>query len=184
MSSETDSTIVGTVMVIRSGDRLYEPQVAYDVQPVLGTGLLTPLGEVSPPLNPFHSHSEEQQQQELQLGNLLRSIYLDSTSSSFIHGFTGTSLYNVSEVAIGADGALASGAPFDSALALAQGLWPPTGADTIQLANGSIITSPFGGNQYVEVETVSPSDSPTLNGASLCNVNRFVMGSGGCSREV
>ena len=37
----------------------------------------------------------------------------------------------------------------DSAVALTQGLWPATPLQNITLANGTTITSPLGGYQYV-----------------------------------
>ncbi|KAF7794290.1 hypothetical protein EIP86_005423 [Pleurotus ostreatoroseus] len=143
MPTTSDSTVLGVVMVVRSGDRLYEPQYAYQskVDSPSTSGSLTPLGE----------------QQELQLGGLLRSIYMNSSSPSAIQGFTSAIRYNSTEVTMRADASPVSGAPFDSALALAQGLWPPTGADAISLANGSTITSPFGGYQYVVIEPVWPA---------------------------
>jgi len=41
---------------------------------------------------------------------------------------------------------------FDSTIALLQGLFPPTPANTIELANETKVTAPLGGYQYVPGE--------------------------------
>jgi lysosomal acid phosphatase len=38
---------------------------------------------------------------------------------------------------------------FDSAIALLQGLFPPTQKNTIRLADGKVVTAPLGGYQYI-----------------------------------
>ncbi|KAJ3556951.1 hypothetical protein NM688_g1744 [Phlebia brevispora] len=147
------SNVVGTVMVVRGGDRLWQPMYYYQDQPSISAASLTPLGEA----------------QEVDLGALLRSIYLDDSSPSFIHGFSGNaSLYNSAQVTIRADATDTSGGLFESAVALGQGLWPPTAAENFQIANGSIIVSPLGGYQYTMVTPVDPSLDFTINGVLDC----------------
>lgn len=64
------------------------------------------------------------QVQEFQLGNFLRSVYLDPTSESYI-GAT-TPLFNQTQVQVRADAGGEGGVIFDSSVAVVQGLWPVT----------------------------------------------------------
>ncbi|KAF7799399.1 hypothetical protein EIP86_010632 [Pleurotus ostreatoroseus] len=151
-----DTQVVGVAMVIRGGDRLYQAQYIYQDMATPPPGpSLTALG----------------QQQELQLGTLLRSIYLDESSPSFIQGLSGnTDVYNSTEVIIRADGSAEGEAIPDSAVALGQGLWPPTSSSSIKLANGTTVTGPFGGYQYTLVNSVSAAQDYTLRGQTYCNM--------------
>lgn len=93
---------------------------------------------------------------------MLRDIYLDPSSDSYI----GTSfpLFNQTQVQVRADAGGEGGVIFDSSVAMAAGMFPPTvrnvfvahypelnGGHVIQplynttLANGTTIISPFGG---------------------------------------
>lgn len=82
------------------------------------------------------------------LGSLLRSTYFDSKSTSYIEGIR-SDLVDNNEVKVrvkaGAEGTVI----FDSAIALLQGLFPPTPNNKIVLANETIVTAPLGGYQYV-----------------------------------
>ncbi|KAI6010566.1 histidine phosphatase superfamily [Pisolithus marmoratus] len=51
---------------------------------------------------------------------------------------------------------------FHSSIALLQGMFPPTPRNKITLANGTTITSPLGGYQYVPVEMVLDSSDTVL----------------------
>lgn len=54
---------------------------------------------------------------------------------------------------------------FDSAVALWQGFYPPTTANVGDtLANGTNITSPLGGFQYVQINAILPDTDVTLEG--------------------
>lgn len=88
------------------------------------------------------------QQQEFQLGTLLRQLHLNSSSPSFIQGIT-TALFQQNQVQVRADAGGEGGVIFDSAVALTQGLYPPTVLSNTTLADNSTITSPLGGYQYV-----------------------------------
>lgn len=78
---------------------------------------------------------------------------------------------------------------FDSSVALLQGLFPSTvrilwrslfqniehsichqSANSIQLSNGTNVTSPLGGYQYVPIESVEPEEDVSLEGFMSCNV--------------
>lgn len=99
--------------------------------------------------------TELPQRQEWLLGDYLRSLYFDPSSPSYIQGFFGSSqIFNETEVIVRADAGGDGGVIVDSSEAVVQGLWPPTPLQSIVLANGTNITSPLGGYQYV------PSKSP------------------------
>lgn len=90
------------------------------------------------------------QQQEFALGSLIRSLYMDPSSSSYIQGITNTStLFNQAQVDARADAGGEGGVIFDSSVAMLQGLFPVTNSANTTLANGSTIVSPLGGYQYV-----------------------------------
>ncbi|KAJ3557338.1 hypothetical protein NM688_g1524 [Phlebia brevispora] len=144
--------VVGAVIIVRGGDRQYLPQYTF-FAPMDQDTSITVLGE----------------QQEFQLGTLLRSIYLNDTSPSFIQGIWGeTSLFNESEVTVRADASVNGGNLISSAVALSQGLWPPSSQEALQLANGTVVFSPLGGYQYVPIESVDPDEEPTLNALPGC----------------
>ena len=125
------------------------------------------------------------------LGSLLRSTYFDSKSTSYIEGIR-SDLVDNNEVKVrvkaGAEGTVI----FDSAIALLQGLFPPTPNNKIVLANETIVTAPLGGYQYVPgkfwmlfylyvykflfcacaVETVEPGNDRSLESWTNCPVRR------------
>lgn len=57
---------------------------------------------------------------------------------------------------------------YDSAVAVTQGLWPPTPASNTTLANGTTVVSPFGGYQYVGVTSIDPEEDYTLEPWTEC----------------
>ena len=95
------------------------------------------------------------QVQEFQLGSFIRSLYFDSSSSSFIKGIADSSqLFDSSQVHVRADAGGEGGVIYDSAIALTQGLWQPTTQSTIKLSNGTNVTSPLNGYQYIPSQFV------------------------------
>ncbi|KAA1473804.1 phosphoglycerate mutase-like protein [Dentipellis sp. KUC8613] len=149
MSSPSDSTVLGVVLLIRHGDRqgFYQDPNTYDASATA----ITPLGN----------------QQEVQLGGLLRSLYFDPSSSSHISN-TNLGLFNVSQVQIRADAGDEGGVIYDSAVSLTQGLWPPSNAYNTTLANGTTVTGPMGGYQYIPIESVESSNDVSLEGFTSC----------------
>ena len=109
------------------------------------------------------------QVQAHQLGQYLRNLYLDPSSSSHIRGIH-ADLGDLKEVAVrvkvGGEGA----AVFDSGTALLQGLFPPNPANRITLANETTVVAPLNGYQYVPVETVEPSNDRSLEPWTDCPV--------------
>lgn len=75
------------------------------------------------------------QVQEYQLGQFIRKQYFSQSSPTLISGIS-TGLFNQSQVLIRADGGGEGGVIFDSAIALAQGLWPADKSFSTTLANG------------------------------------------------
>jgi len=146
------SDIIGVVIMARHGDRqsFYQDPNSYT-----GTETsITPLGE----------------KQEFQLGSLIRSTYLDNTSPLYVQGISpATALFVSDQVAVRADGGDEGGVIFDSSVALLQGLWPTTPLQSIILANGTNITSPLGGYQYIPIESVNPNEDVSLEGFTDCN---------------
>lgn len=59
---------------------------------------------------------------------------------------------------------------FDSAIALLQGLFPPTPKNKITLANETTVMAPLGGYQYVPIETVEPGNDRALEPWTDCPV--------------
>jgi prostatic aicd phosphatase len=60
-----------------------------------------------------------------------------------------TGLVNDSQILIRADAGDEGGVIYASAVALTQGLWPPTSDANTTLSNGSTITAPLGGYQVL-----------------------------------
>jgi len=143
------SQVHGVIVLARNGDRL-----EYYQNPNNYAGSFTettPLGEVQ-------SH---------QLGSILRAKYFDGASPSAIHGMR-TDLVDTHQVhalvKAGGEGTVV----FDSAIATLQGLFPPTPKNEMTLANGTTVTAPLGGYQYVPVETVEPGNDRTLESWTDC----------------
>ncbi|OSX57261.1 hypothetical protein POSPLADRAFT_1157245 [Postia placenta MAD-698-R-SB12] len=150
--TSSDSVVIGAVVLARHGDRygFYQDPETYTVTATN----ITPLGE----------------QEEWQLGNLLRSIYLNASSPSYIQGISPIgSTFNVRQVEVYADDSGIDSVIMDSCAAAVQGLWQPTPLENITLANGSTITSPLGGYQYVPINSVDPDTDYTLEGFTDCN---------------
>ncbi|TDL22973.1 phosphoglycerate mutase-like protein [Rickenella mellea] len=141
--------ILGVVILARHGDREEFFQDPYSYETAHTT--LTPLGEA----------------QEVQLGSFLRSQYLNPDSPQFINGIS-TDIAKDLQLLVRADNGAESGVIADSAVALLQGLYPPTPRSAAKLANGTTIVGPFGGYQYIPIETVEPEQSIDLEGWTEC----------------
>ncbi|KAI0685017.1 histidine phosphatase superfamily [Cytidiella melzeri] len=148
MTTSQDSTILGLVLIARHGDRegFYQDPTTY----AASATSITPLGET----------------QEFLLGSFIRSLYLEPNASEYIG--TTFPLFNQSQVWVRADAGGEGGVIFDSAIAATQGLFPPTLANTIELANGTNVTAPFSGYQYVPIESVEPEEDVSLEGYTSC----------------
>ena len=130
------------------------------------------------------------QEQEFQLGSFLRSQYLDSSSPSFINGIS-ADVVNINQIDVRADAGGGGSVILNSVYGLLGGLFPPTPDNSIALANGTTITSPFGGYQYIpgaslslplsiaayrdgtSVESVEPNLDISLNSFTSCPVNNL-----------
>ncbi|KIY49137.1 phosphoglycerate mutase-like protein [Fistulina hepatica ATCC 64428] len=140
--------IIGAVVLARHGDRqgFYQDPTTY----AASNAVITPLGN----------------QQEYQLGELLRSLYLDTSSSTYIPGIS-TDLVNVSQIQVRADAGGEGGVIFSSAVSLLQGLYPPTTEYQTTLANGTtIIASPL--IRSLAVESVEPDNDISLESWTDC----------------
>ncbi|KAG8686089.1 hypothetical protein FRC08_012753, partial [Ceratobasidium sp. 394] len=116
--SSGNSTVLGVVVLTRHGDRqgFYQSPDTYTAAQTA----ITPLGL----------------SQEYQLGQLLRNLYFSNSSSSLISGIS-TGLFNQNQVRIRADAGGEGGVIFESAVALAQGVWPAETRFNTTLANGA-----------------------------------------------
>lgn len=111
----------------------------------------TPLGEV----------------QSFDLGKTLNDIYFDPSSPDAIKGIQ-ADLADLEQIHVRVKNGGEGRVVFDSALAMLQGLFPPTEKNSIELANEQKITAPLGGYQYVPVETVEPSNDRSLESWTDC----------------
>ncbi|KAH8110498.1 phosphoglycerate mutase-like protein [Phellopilus nigrolimitatus] len=146
----SSSDVIGVVVIARHGDRqgFYQDPLTYSASQTA----ITPLGNV----------------QEFQLGQLLRSMYLESNSSELVQGVS-TGLFNPLQVLVRADSGDEGGVIFDSAVSVVQGLWPATTSYNTTLANGTTIVAPLGGYQYIPIESVEPDEDVSLEGYADCN---------------
>lgn len=112
---------------------------------------ITPLGE----------------QEEFQLGTTLRNRYFDPSSSNHVDGLNET-IVDASQVVMSADAGGEGGVIFDSAIALTQGLFPPTPLRNTTLANGTTVVSPLGGYQYIPLESVEVEEDYSLESWTEC----------------
>ncbi|KAL5531847.1 hypothetical protein ACEPAF_5410 [Sanghuangporus sanghuang] len=140
---------IGVIILALYGDRTsyFQDPVTYKQ----GYTRLTPLGQA----------------QEVQLGSYLRSEYLNPNSPNSIYGIA-PDVVNDRQVLVRADNGGEGGAIVDSAVALLQGLFPPTPRSRVSLANGTTIIGPMNGYQYVPIESVEPVQSVELEGWSSC----------------
>ncbi|VDC04591.1 unnamed protein product [Peniophora sp. CBMAI 1063] len=149
MSSDS-STLLGVVLMVRHGDRagLYQDPLTYAASHTT----ITPLGAA----------------QELALGALLRQRYLNSSSPNHIASMN-TGLVNDTQVVVRTDSGDEGGVIYASANALLQGLFPPTDSANTTLSNGTTVTAPLGGYQYVPIDAVNSAIDVELEGFTSCN---------------
>ncbi|KAH8833086.1 histidine phosphatase superfamily [Flagelloscypha sp. PMI_526] len=143
------SNVVGVMVIARNGDRMnyYQDPNNYAASYTETTAL----GEV----------------QAHMVGKVLRETYLEPTSPNAIRGMSGDLIDNQKvkvHVKVGNEGTVV----FDSAIALLQGLFPPTPRNKISLANGTDVVAPLGGYQYIPVETVEPLNDRSLESWTDC----------------
>ncbi|TRM61156.1 histidine phosphatase superfamily [Schizophyllum amplum] len=145
-----DSTLLGVVILTRHGDRqgFYQDPDSYTAS---GT-VITPLGTV----------------QEYQLGQKLRSLYLNASSPTDLAGMS-HDVVNASQISVSADAGGEGGVIFDSAVSLMQGLFPNTTSYNTTLANGTTVVGPLGGYQYIPIESVEPDNDISLEGWTSCS---------------
>jgi hypothetical protein len=143
------SKVLGVIVIARNGDRFNYYQ---DPNTYAGSDTeTTALGEV----------------ESYQLGQLLRSTYLDSSSPSYIPGIRSDIVDN-SELKVRVKAGTEGTVVFDSAISLLQGLFPPNPNNKIHLANETTVVAPLGGYQYVPVETVEPGNDRSLEPWTNC----------------
>jgi len=157
VNASTAAGLIGVVLVARHGDRsstVYQDPATYNST----QGYLTALGA----------------QQEYDLGQFLRNVYLDPQSPSYIQGIN-TDVVDVDQLYVRAD-AGGGDVILDSAYALLQGLYPPTTDSAITLANGTVVTPPLCGYQYVPVESLEFWQAPSLTSWMECEYFQLHLG--------
>ncbi|KAF8622954.1 hypothetical protein AX15_006627 [Amanita polypyramis BW_CC] len=152
------SKVLGVIVIVRNGDRTNYYQDPYTY--AASNTETTALGEV----------------QSFQLGSLLRSTYLESSSASYIEGMRNDIVDN-SEIKVRVKTGVEGTVVFDSAVALLQGLFPPNPNNKILLANETTVVAPLNGYQYVPVETVEPGNDRSLEPWTNCpNFEKHIKG--------
>jgi hypothetical protein len=149
-ASTNDGKMLGVVIIVRHGDRegFYQDPTTYTPS----NTAITPLGNL----------------ESFQLGGLIRSLYLNESSPSFIASVN-NSIVQDAQVHIRADGGGERGVIYNSAVSLLQALWPPTSAYKSVQADGSVAEGPLGGYQTVPIESVEPDNDVSLEGWTSCN---------------
>ncbi|KAJ7614918.1 histidine phosphatase superfamily [Roridomyces roridus] len=141
--------VLGVMILTRHGDRegFYQDPLTYT--PSFTT--ITPLGTV----------------QLFQLGQQLRSMYLDPVSSLVIADVN-SDLVDQTQLHVRADSGGEGGVIYDSTVALLQGLFPANPNFNTTLASGQLVQGALGGYQYVPIQTVDPSNEVSLEGWTNC----------------
>ncbi|KAJ7852242.1 histidine phosphatase superfamily [Mycena leptocephala] len=143
------STVLGVIVIARNGDRREFYQDPKTYAPSLTDS--TALG-----VSDLHL-----------LGTQLRAAYLTPGSASYISDISGD-IADTQQVRVRAKAGGEGSVVFDSAIALLQGLFPPSPRNKITLANGDIVTAPLGGYQYVPMETVEPGNDRSMESWTDC----------------
>ena len=99
----------------------------------------------------------------------MRNTYFTASSPSYIQGIR-PDLADLSQIHARCKNGGEGSVVFDSAIALLQGLFPPTPKNSIELANETLVVAPLNGYQYVPVETVEPSNDRSLESWTDCPV--------------
>jgi hypothetical protein len=121
----------------------------------------------------------------------MQQTYAVANSSLYIEGLSADT-FNADQVTSTADAGGEGSTIYDSAMAFWQGFYPPVTSDgcvplfltflcweneltplssrisTITLANGTNVTSPLNGYQYVQINTVLPTDDVDFEGWTSC----------------
>ncbi|KAJ7142639.1 histidine phosphatase superfamily [Mycena epipterygia] len=143
------SEVLGVIVIARNGDRRAFYQDPKTYAPSLTDS--TALGVADLHL----------------LGTQLRAAYLTSGSPSFIPSIS-TQIADTQEVNVRVKAGGEGSVVFDSAIALLQGLFPPSPQNKITLANDSVVMAPLGGYQYVPMETVEPGNDRSMESWTDC----------------
>jgi len=85
-------------------------------------------------------------EQELQLGKFLRQRYLNASSPYAIQNISQT-VVDLTQIQVRADAGGEGGVIYNSAVALLQGLYPPTSSYNETLVNGTVIFGASNGYQ-------------------------------------
>lgn len=88
----------------------------------------------------------------------MRSQFLNPNSARHIDGIA-VDVVDDRQVLVRADNGGEGGAIVDSAVALLQGLYPPTPNSRANLANGTTVVGPMGGYQYVPGQSLVFGDN-------------------------
>lgn len=153
------SKVLGVIVIARNGDRsaYYQDPYTYAASNTETTALgeASTLVSFKQQINITFTH----QVQSYQLGSLLRSTYLESSSPSYIEGMRNDIVDN-SEIKVRVKAGVEGTVVFDSAVSLLQGLFPPNPNNKILLANETTVVAPLGGYQYVPGNALANSLSP------------------------
>ncbi|KAI0321436.1 phosphoglycerate mutase-like protein [Amylostereum chailletii] len=147
VSASTAVGLLGVVLFARHGDRdeFFQDPLTYNPSETT----LTPLGTV----------------QENLLGGFLKHTYI--TGVSPIEGIQ-YPVANLDQLIVRADAAGEGATILSSTAALLSGLFPPTPAFNITLANGTTVVGALGGNQFIPIESVEPDEDISLNSFTSC----------------
>ncbi|KAF7296844.1 hypothetical protein MIND_00915700 [Mycena indigotica] len=143
------SDVLGVIVLARNGER-----TEYYQDPSSYAGGLTD----STPLGVSSLHA---------LGSQLRETYLTPGAPAFIDGMS-PDLADTEQIKVRAKAGTEGPVVFDSAIALLQGLFPPTPKNKITLADGKEVVAPLGGYQYVPMETVEPGNDRSMESWTDC----------------
>ncbi|KAJ7164316.1 histidine phosphatase superfamily [Mycena filopes] len=143
------STVLGAIVIARNGDRRAYYQDPKTYAPSLTDS--TALG-----VSDLHT-----------LGSQLRAAYLTPGSALYISSISGD-LADTQQVKVRAKAGGEGSVVFDSAVALLQGLFPPSPRNKITLANETVVTAPLGGYQYIPMETVEPGNDRSMESWTDC----------------
>ncbi|KAJ6565823.1 histidine phosphatase superfamily [Mycena vulgaris] len=143
------STVLGVIVIARNGDRRAFEQDPKTYAPSLTES--TALG-----VTDLHL-----------LGTELRAAYLTPGSASFISSISGD-IADTEQVKVRTKAGGEGTVVFDSAIALLQGLFPPSPRNKIVLANETVVMAPLGGYQYVPMETVEPGNDRSMESWTDC----------------
>lgn len=148
--STSSGNLLGVVLLIRHGDRqgFYQDPKTYTPSATA----ITPLGN----------------KEEFILGQKLHSLYFNASSPSQIQGVSDT-LVDPTQLRVRADAGGEGGVIVNSATSLLQGLFPANTGYNTTLANGTVVTGPLGGYQYIPIESVEPDEDISLEGWTSCN---------------